>query len=67
MGSCYSDDHIAGDHIHMNVTTCNIEEPQQKPALERSVIHIDYWGGVWSLHVLLDLKPRPLLLQWFQT
>ena len=30
MGSCYSGDHIAGDHIHTGITTCNIEEPQQK-------------------------------------
>ena len=29
MGTCYSDDHIAGYHIHIDIT-CNIEEPQQK-------------------------------------
>ena len=33
MGSCYSDDHIAGDHIYTNLTTCNIEEPLQKYCL----------------------------------
>ena len=27
MGSCYSGDHIAGDHIY---TACNIEEPQRE-------------------------------------
>ena len=30
MGSCYSDDHIAGDHLHTEITTCNSEEQQQK-------------------------------------
>ena len=30
MGSCYSGDHIAEDHIQTDITTCNIEEPQQK-------------------------------------
>ena len=29
MGSCYSGDHIAEDHIHMDITTFNIKEPQQ--------------------------------------
>ena len=29
MGSCYSGD-TAEDHIHTDITTCNIEEPQQK-------------------------------------
>ena len=29
MGNCYSDDHIAEDHIHTNIT-CNIEELQHK-------------------------------------
>ena len=30
MGSCYSGDHIAGDHIHMDIAICNIKEPQQE-------------------------------------
>ena len=34
MGSCYSDDHIAEDHnytnVHMDITTFNIAELQQK-------------------------------------
>ena len=30
MGSCYSGDHIAGDHIRSNKTVCNIVEVQQK-------------------------------------
>ena len=29
MGSCYSGDHVAGDHIHMDITMCDIEEPPQ--------------------------------------
>ena len=31
--SCYSGDCFAGDHIHTDITTCNIEEPQQKNRL----------------------------------
>ena len=33
MGSCYSGDHIAKDHIHTDITTCNIEEPQNPPVV----------------------------------
>ena len=33
MSSCYSGDHIAGDHIHTGVTICNTEELQQKYCL----------------------------------
>ena len=28
MGTCHSGDHIAEDHIHTDITSCNIEEPQ---------------------------------------
>ena len=37
MGSCYSADHIAEDHIHTDIT-CNIEEPRQKRHLGTEVI-----------------------------
>ena len=30
MGRCHSDDHITKNHIHTDITTCYIEEPQQK-------------------------------------
>ena len=30
MGSKYLGVHIAGDHIHMDIITCNTKEPQQK-------------------------------------
>ena len=30
MGSCYSGDHKAEDHIHTDITTCNSKKPQQK-------------------------------------
>ena len=29
MGCCYTDDHIAGDHIHMAITICNTGEQQK--------------------------------------
>ena len=46
MGSCYSDDHIAEDRINMDITTCNIKEPEPRtevPPWKRSVIN--YWRG----------------------
>ena len=30
MGSCYSGNHIAIDHIHTDITACNVKESQQK-------------------------------------
>ena len=30
MDSCKTGDHITGDHIHTEITTCSTEEPQQK-------------------------------------
>ena len=35
MGSSYSGDHITGDHIHTNLTTCNTEKPQKLKGLKR--------------------------------
>ena len=55
MGSCYSADHIAGDHIHTDIT-CNIKEPQQK--LEQSVIDYLGWVGRGLKHVSLDPNSR---------
>ena len=53
MGSCYPGDHTAGDHIHMDIIICNIEEPQQKYHLEMvSNRLLGGWGG---------------LKQWFNT
>ena len=49
MDSYYSGDHFAGDHIHKDITTSNIEEPQQKYHLERSVIDNDKWVGGWVM------------------
>ena len=34
MDSCYSGDRIAEDHIHMDITTCNIEKSQKQNRLE---------------------------------
>ena len=53
MGSCYSVDNIAEDHIPTDIT-CNTEEQQQKYSLGAAVI--DYWvTRVGELkHVLLD-------------
>ena len=43
MGSFYTRDHTAGDHIHTDIRTCNTEAPKQKYPLERSIK--DYWGA----------------------
>ena len=58
MGTCYSADHIAEDHIHTDMTY-NIEEPKQKFRLGTVSNH--YWGrggGRGLKHVLLDPNPR---------
>ena len=59
MGSCYLGDHIAGDHIHMDITTCNIEEPlrKQKYRLETASNRL-----LGRLNMLTEPKHRPLLL-----
>ena len=61
MGSCYSDDHIARDHIHANIMTCNVKEPQQKYRLGT----VGNWGR-GGLKVFNGYKPS-LFLQWFET
>ena len=46
MSNCYSGDNIAGDHIHTGITTCNIEEPQQRYRLGTvSNRSLEGWGG----------------------
>ena len=46
MGSCYSADHTAEDHIHTDIT-CNIEEPQQKycPGTVSNRLRVGGGGG----------------------
>ena len=46
MGNFYSADHIVEDHIRTDIT-CNIEEPQKKYRLGRSVIDF-LWRGGWG-------------------
>ena len=63
MDSCYSVDHIAGDHLQADIPVRNIKEPQQK---YRTRMISKRFPGLGELkHVSLDLNPRPLLLQWF--
>ena len=58
MDNCHSGDHIAGDHIHTDIITCNTEDIRCT-AFERSVKdYWDYWGRRGPKHVLLDLKPQ---------
>ena len=64
------DDHIAGDHIHTNKATCNIDEPQQKNHMRTvsdRILCVCVWEGGGLKHVLLDPNPRRLLLQLFET
>ena len=56
MGSCYSDNHIAKDHIHTDIATCDIEEPQQNYRLGRVSNRLHWGGGEGGYHVLLDPK-----------
>ena len=56
MCSCYSGDRIARDHIHTNITTWNIEEPQQKHRIGTGSNRLQRVEG------LFFSKPRSLLL-----
>ena len=47
MGSCYSGDYIAEDHIHTDITICNIKEPQHKCHL--GTVSNRLLGGVGDL------------------
>ena len=53
VGNCYSNDHIAEDHIHTYIT-CNREEPLQKYRLGTVSNRLE---GLKL--VLLDPNPRP--------
>ena len=46
MGSCYLGDHIAGNHIYSDKSTCNIEEPQQK--CRHGTVSYRFLGGGWG-------------------
>ena len=62
MGSSYSGDHIAEDHINTDITTCNIEKPQHKCIyrLETVSNRLLVGGGGGGLkQVLLDPNPCP--------
>ena len=54
MGGFYLDDHIAEDHLHTGITTCNIEEAQQK--YNHGTVRNRLIGGRFGeyKHVLLD-------------
>ena len=43
MGICYSGEHIAGDHIHKEITRYNTAEPQRKYRLGTGDINMFYW------------------------
>ena len=55
MSNRYLGDHIAGDHIHTDITTGNIEEPQQKFC--QGTVSIDYWEGGGFKQVCCILFP----------
>ena len=44
MGSCNSGDHIAEDHTHTHITTCNVEEPQRLETVSIRLL-VCVWGG----------------------
>ena len=63
MDNCYSGDHKAESPLHMDITKCNIEEPQQK--LRIGTVSNFLMGLGWGLkYVLLNPNARPLL--WFE-
>ena len=72
--SCYSGVCIAQDHMHTDITICNIKINQQKYRIGTvSNILLGVCGGRgggdrgWPLTGFTISKPRPLLLQRFET
>ena len=59
MSNCYSGDHITEDHIHINITTCYTEEPQQTYRLGTVSNRSLGGGGGGVKDVLLDPNHRP--------
>ena len=57
MSSCYSGDHIAEDQIHIDISSCNIEEPQQKYLLG-TVSNRLFGGGGYTCFT--GSQPSPL-------
>ena len=45
MGSCNLGDLIAGDHINVDMTTCNIQDSQQKYRLGTITNGLLEWSG----------------------
>ena len=61
MGSRKSDDHIDEGHINVDITTCNIEEPQLK---FRKRIHAsDRNSSLWLYVACHRETPQELILQ----
>ena len=58
MVSYYSGDHIAEDHIHMDITTCTIEELRQKYRLG-TVSNSRLLGVRAGLKHVVLIKPSP--------
>ena len=59
-------DHIAADHIHIDIKTCNIEESQQKYRLA-TVNNRSLWGGGVGGPGGMGLLGGGMGLNWFQT
>ena len=67
MGSCYSGDRNAEDHMHTNRRTSNIEDAQQKYRLGTASNRSLGEGMGRGQRVSLDSNRRPVPLQWFRT
>ena len=67
MGRCYSGDHIARDHIHTDITTCNIGEPQQKYRLGTVSNRLLAWEVRGGGDLIWFTGYKPLLLQKLET
>ena len=56
--SAFSPSLIAGYHIHTDITTCDIEEPQKKSRLE--IVRYRLLGWKWGLRLVLQDPNRTL-------
>ena len=63
MGICYSIDHIAEAHIHIDII-CNTEEPQQKYRI--GTVSNRLLGVGWGLNYFTGSKPLPVASAFLQ-
>ena len=68
MHSCYTGEHAAGDHMHIDITTYNTEEPQQKYRLKsvsKTLLGVGELKNLYFVHCVFTIYLFAIfLLKW---